>query len=55
MAGFIDPHLQASEETQSRHPHHEEEPPASFRRQQVWVAVAIGIVILGFAFYLVLR
>jgi hypothetical protein len=53
--GGIDPNLEAALQTESRHPHHEPEPPASFRRQQLWVAVAIAVIVLGGALYLVWR
>ncbi len=55
MTGGIDPNLEAALQTESRHPHHEPEPPLSFRRQQLWVALVIGAVVFGLVFYLTLR
>jgi hypothetical protein len=55
MPGGIDPNLEAALQTESRHPHHESEPPPSFRRQQLWVALVIGAVVLGLAVCLTLR
>ena len=56
MAPYIDPHLQASEEPQSRSPHHGDEPPQSFRNLQLSVALAlVAVLVLGWIAYLFLR
>jgi len=47
--------LGAELETETRFPTHEDEPPESYRWKQVSVALAIGLVVVGFVFYLTMR
>jgi hypothetical protein len=56
VGGLNDPHLEAMMETDARHPQHGQEPPQRFRNQQFWVAAAVvGVLVLGWIAYLVLR